>query len=76
MSPEELFESAKEKALYLGSKTKSLGEKGLKKIQEKYESGQLKEGAKKVATSVTTGAKWLWGFVKEKTGQIVEDIKK
>lgn len=39
MSPEELFESAKEKALYLGSKTKSLGEKGLKKIQEKYESG-------------------------------------
>jgi hypothetical protein len=68
MSPEELFESAKEKAFYLGSKTKSLGEKGLKKIQEKYESGELKEGAKKVATTVTTGAKWLWGFVKERTG--------
>lgn len=36
MSPEELFETAKEKAFYLGGKTKSLGEKGIKKLQEKY----------------------------------------
>ena len=36
MSAEEIFETAKEKAFYLGSKTKSIGEKGMKKLQEKY----------------------------------------
>lgn len=36
MSPEELFDSAKEKAVWLGGKTKELGSRGIRKIQEKY----------------------------------------
>jgi hypothetical protein len=36
----------------------------------------LKEGAKKVATTVSTGAKWLWGMMKDKVTEIAEDIKK
>lgn len=33
MSPEEMLESAKDKALWLGGKTKELGQKGVKKVQ-------------------------------------------
>ena len=36
MSPEEILDSAKEKALWLGGKTKELGTKGVKKVQEKW----------------------------------------
>lgn len=39
MKAEEVFETAKEKALWLGGKTKELGKKGVKKVQEKWESG-------------------------------------
>ena len=65
MNPDEILELAKEKAISIGSTTKALGEKGYQKIKQKYESGQLKEGAKKVATTVSTGAQWLWGKMKE-----------
>ena len=66
MSPQELVSSAKEKAVWLGGRTKELGSRGIRKIQEKYESGELQEGAKKVANGVSRGAQWLWGAIKEK----------
>ena len=66
MSPEELMSSAKEKAVWLGGKTKELGSRGIRKIQASYESGELQEGAKNVANKVSTGAQWLWGTIKEK----------
>ena len=40
----------------------------MRKVQTSIESGELKEGAKKVATSVSTKAKWLWGVVRDKVG--------
>ena len=39
MSPEELIYSAREKAVWLGGKSKELGSRGIRKLQEKYESG-------------------------------------
>lgn len=42
MSPAEILESAKDKAFWLGSKTKELGSKGIDKIKGKIESGELK----------------------------------
>ena len=42
MSPQEMLESAKDKAVWLGSKTKELGQKGYVTIKEKIESGELK----------------------------------
>ena len=39
MKAEEVLETAKEKALWLGGKTKELGKKGVKKVQDKWESG-------------------------------------
>jgi len=35
MSPGEILESAKDKALWLGSKTKEIGSKGIDKIKQK-----------------------------------------
>lgn len=39
MKAEEVLETAKEKALWFGGKTKELGQKGIKKVQDKWESG-------------------------------------
>jgi hypothetical protein len=68
MSAEEILDSAKEKAVWLGSKTKEMGQLGIRKVQEKFESGEIQEGAKKVASSVSNKAKWLWGVVRDKVG--------
>ncbi len=39
MSPDEMLEYTKEKALWLGSKTKELGSKAATKIERKVSSG-------------------------------------
>ena len=76
MSPEELLGEAKEKAMWLGGKTKEIGSKGIKKIQNSIESGELKEGAKNVASKVSNGAQWLWGAIKDKVGDLKGDNNK
>lgn len=76
MSPEEILESAKDKAVWLGGKTKELGQKGIRKVQEKWESGAIQEGAKEVAQTVSTKAKWLWGKVRGKLGELSSGDKK
>lgn len=76
MSAEEMFVTAKEKAAWLGSKTKALGERGLRKVQEKVESGELKQDVKDAASVVSTKAKWLWGVVREKVGEMAQELKK
>lgn len=75
MLPEELLDSAKEKAFWVGGKTKEIGSKGLKKVQEKWESGEIKEGAKGVATTVSSKAKQLWGFVRGKVSELATSNK-
>ena len=70
MKADEVFQSAKEKAFWLGGKTKQLGQKGIKKVQDKWESGEIKDGAKNIANGVSTRAKWLWGVVKGKVNEL------
>lgn len=75
MRAEEMLESAKGKALWLGGKTKSLGESGIRKVQQKWESGDLKGGAKQVAETVSGKAKWLWGKFSEKVNGLTTNNK-
>ena len=70
MSPAQLLDAAKIKAKELGHKTKQLGQKGIKKVQDKYESGELKEDVKNVGRSIKTKAQWLWGKVGEKVDEL------
>lgn len=65
-----MFQTAKEKALWLGGKTKELGQKSVKTVQEKWESGEIQEGAKKAATAVSTNAKWLWGKISSTVAEL------
>ena len=70
MNSEEMLETAKEKALWFGNKTKELGQQGVKTVQEKWASGQIQEGAKKAATTVSTNAKWLWGKISSTVAEL------
>lgn len=66
MSPDEILEEAKEKAVWIGHKTKELGGKAYDKVHDKITSGELKEDAKKAAEKISQGAKDFWGFMKGK----------
>lgn len=66
MLPEEIIESAKEKTVWLGDKTKE----GIRIVQDKWESGQIKEGALEMAESIGTKAQSIWSIFTAKITEL------
>lgn len=73
MEAEQILQYTKEKALWLGSKTKEIGTKAALKISHKVSSGQLKEDIKKVGSSAKATAKNIWNFALSKVKELKKD---
>lgn len=63
-----MLEETKMRLTWAGQKTKFYGGKAIDRVSYKIKSGELKDDAKKAASTVGKAAKNFWSFVSNKVG--------
>ena len=76
MTPGEMLETVKNKTVHAGEKAVELGGKAYTSIHDKIASGELKQDAKNMGSTISTSAKGLWGSITNKiSGEPKENNK-
>lgn len=75
MTPSEVFDQFSSKAKRAGESAITFGGKVFSKIQNKFTSGQMKEGAVHIKESISTNLKGLWHSLSKKGDNSIQELK-